>query len=281
MSEAKAQKENTMNEAKAYLDGGNLSEAIQITLNQVRTKPTDMTARIFLFELSCFSGDWERAEKQLDVIANQDVNAMIGSQIFKQNFKAERDRISVFNQGLIPECLLTPPKYVEDLIIAGTHLRENRIAEARKSLDKVEADRPAFACRINGEESGDFRDYNDLTMCVFEAIIKDSYAWLPFEHIEKIDFLPAKSLRDMFWIQAEVEMINGTKGEMFLPALYVESFKNDNDQIRLGKVTDWRDLGEDIYVGEGVRTFQYEGGYIPISKIETIEFIHETSDEEE
>lgn len=281
MSEAKAQRENKMNEAKAYLDGGNLSEAIQITLNQVRTKPTDMTARIFLFELSCFSGDWERAEKQLDVIANQDINAMIGSQIFKQNFKAERDRISVFKQGLIPECLMVPPKYVEDLIIAGTHIRENHISEARKSLDKVEEERPAFACRINGEESSDFRDYNDLTMCVFEVIVKDSYAWLPFEHIEKIDFIPAKSLRDMFWIQAEVEMINGTKGEMFLPALYVESFKNDNDQIRLGKVTDWRNLGEDIFIGEGVRTFQFEGGYIPISKIETIEFIHETIDEEE
>lgn len=270
-----------MNEAKTHLDMGNLNEAIQSALNHVRSKPTDIKARIFLFELSCFSGDWERAEKQLDVIAQQDVNAMIGTHIFKQNFKAERDRMSVFNKGMIPECLMSPPNYVENLVIASTHIRENRIAEARELLDKVEEERPVFACKINGEESSDFRDYNDLTMCVFEAIVKDSYTWLPFEQIENIKFMPAKSLRDMFWAQAEVEMTNGTKGEMFLPTLYVESFKSDNDLIRLGKVTDWKELGEDIFVGEGVRTFQYEGGYIPISKIETIEFIRETTDEEE
>lgn len=270
-----------MDEAKKNLHMERLDEAIQAALNYVRTKPTDITARIFLFELSCFSGDWERAEKQLDVVGQQDVNAMIGAQIYKQNFKAERDRLSVFNEGLIPECLMLPPKYVEDLIVAVTHIRENRIAEARELLDKVEEERPAFACRINGEESEDFRDYNDQTMCVIEAIVKDSYAWLPFEHIERIEFTPAKSLRDMFWRQAEVEMTNGSKGEMFLPALYAESFKSDDDRVRLGKVTDWREVGEEIYAGVGVRTFQYDGGYIPISKIETIEFIHEATDEEE
>lgn len=281
MSEAKTQKENKMNDAKALLDAGKLAEAIQATLNHVRTKPTDITARIFLFELSCFSGDWERAEKQLDVVANQDVNAMIGTLIFKQNFHAERDRLSVFNDGMIPECLMLPPKYVEDLVVASTHIREGRISEARKLIDNVEESRSVFKCKVNGEDSSDFRDFNDLTMCVFEVMVKESYTWLPFEHIDKITFMPAKSLRDMYWIQAEVEMTNGTAGEMFFPALYVESFKNADDEIRLGKVTDWKEVGEDIFVGEGARTFQYEGGHIPISKIETLEFIHESADEEE
>lgn len=264
-----------MNEAKAQFDTGNLSEAIQAALNQVKAKPTDVTARTFLFELSCFSGEWERAEKQLDVIGQQDVNAMIGAQIYKQNFKAERDRMSVFNEGLIPECLMIPPKYVEELVAVSTHLRAGRTAEARESLDKIEADRPVFPCRINGaEESADFRDYNDPTFCVFEAIVKDAYTWLPFEQIERVKFEPAKSLRDMFWRQAEVEMTNGTKGEMFFPALYVESFKNESDEVRLGKVTDWREAGGDIFIGAGVRLFQFEGGYKPLTEIETIEFFH-------
>ncbi len=267
-----------MSEAKTKLDLDNLTEAVQAALDAVRSKPTDITARIFLFELSCFSGDWERAEKQLDVIGQQDVNAMIGSHIYKQNFKAERDRLSVFNDGMIPECLMPPSKYIEDLIVASTHIRENKTSEARKLLDKAEESRPAFACKINGEESGDFRDCNDLTMCVFEAIVKDSYTWLPFNQVEKIVFEPAKTLRDKFWMQAQVEMTNGTKGEMFLPSLYIETFKNDDDQIRLGKVTDWRDVGEDIFIGEGVKLFQFEGGYKPILEIETIEFIHEETE---
>ncbi|NNF00952.1 MAG: hypothetical protein HKN25_18190 [Pyrinomonadaceae bacterium] len=270
-----------MNEAKTLLDKGDLSGAIDAALNLVKAKPTDTKARTFLFELSCFSGDWERAEKQLEVIGQQDINAMVGSEIFKQNFSAERDRVSAFTEGLIPECLMQPPNYVEGLLEAMTYIRENDLAKARETLDKVEETRPVFGCKVNGEESGDLRDYNDMTMCVFEAIVKGSYTWLPFEQIENVKFEPAVSLRDVYWRQAEIEMTNGTQGEMFLPSLYAESFKNENADIKLGKATDWRELGEDIFAGEGLRLFQYEGGYIPMTELKTIEFVREEESEEE
>ncbi len=276
MNEAKTQR---VNEAKIMLDAGNLNGAMEHALNAVKSNPTDATARTFLFELSCFAGNWDRAEKQLDVIGHQDVNAMIGAQIYKQNISAERDRLRHFADGMMPECLLTPPKYVDKLLIATNHIRENRLAEARQVLDEVENDRPAFSGKLNGEDFNDFRDCNDLTSCVFEAIVKGSYTWLPFEHVSKIKFTESKSLRDFYWIQAEVEMINGTNGEMFLPALYANSWKSDNDEIRLGRISDWRELGEDIYVGEGSRVFQFDGGYKPVSEIQTIEFNQELTEE--
>lgn len=269
-----------MSEAKTLLDSGNLDGAIQEALNAVRSKPTDVTARIFLFELSCFSGDWERAEKQLEVIGQQDAIAMIGSHIYKQNFKAERDRIGLFSEGLIPECLMPPPNYVEGLLAAVSHVKDGKIKEAIEVVSQVEENRPAFAVKVNGEESADFRDCNDLTMCVFEAIVKDSYTWLPFEQVETVEFVPAKTLRDKYWMQAEIGMTNGTKGEMFIPSLYVDTFKSDNDEIRLGKVTDWRETGEDLFIGEGVRLYQLDGGYKPISEIESIEFIHDLEEDE-
>jgi type VI secretion system protein ImpE len=265
-----------MNEAKAKLDAGDLSGAIQSALNIVRSNPTDKTARTMLFELSCFSGEWERAVKQLDVIGQQDAEAMIGTLIFRQNLGAEKDRIRTFAEGLIPECLMPPPKYVEDLIVASTHLREGRGPEARKLLDEVEEARPAFPCKVNGEEVGDFRDYNDLTSCFFEAIVKDSYTWIPFEQVSSIKFFEPKSLRDLYWTQVEIEMTNGTGGEMFVPALYVNSHESDDDQIRLGHVTDWRDAGDDVYIGEGMRIFAVGSGYKAISDIKEIEFLHES-----
>ncbi len=267
-----------MNEAKKKLDAGDLDGAIQTALDVVRSKPTDITARTFLFELSCFSGDWERAVKQLDVIGQQDINAMIGAQIYKQNFKAEADRISLFEEGMIPECLMPPPKYVEDLIIASTHLREGRGAEAKALLDSVEEERPAFPCRVNGKEYEDFRDFNDFTMCVFETIVKDSYTWIPFEHVEKIIFVEPKSLRDLYWMQVEMEMVNGTKGEMFFPSLYVNSQKSADDQIRLGRLTDWKDLGNDIFAGEGTKLFAIGGEHISLPDIKEIEFLHENAE---
>ncbi len=267
-----------MNEAKTFLNNGNLTAAIDVALNAVKSKPTDITARTFLFELSCFSGDWDRAERQLEVIGQQDVNAMIGSQIYRQNFKAERDRMSLFSDGLIPECLMQPPNYVEGLLAAVAHVKDGKLAEAQEVVEKVEQQRPAFQCKVNGEESGDFRDFNDLTSCVFEAIVKDSYTWLPFEQVQKVVFAEAKSLRDKYWMQAEVEMTNGTKGEMFIPSLYNESFKSDEDAIRLGRATDWEDAGGDILVGKGVRLYQLEDGHKAISEIESIEFIHDSEE---
>ena len=56
-----------MNQAKLLLDEGNLTGAVEAALANVKANPTDIPARIFLFELSCFSGDWERAARQLDV----------------------------------------------------------------------------------------------------------------------------------------------------------------------------------------------------------------------
>ncbi len=88
-----------MNEAKTQLDAGNLNGAMEAALNVVKSNPTDSKARTLLFELACFAGNWERAEKQLDVIGHQDVNAMIGSLIYRQNLKAEQSRLRLFSDS--------------------------------------------------------------------------------------------------------------------------------------------------------------------------------------
>ena len=268
-----------MNEVKTQLDAGDLKGAVEAALNVVKKSPTDVPARTFLFELSCFSGDWDRAEKQLDVIGHQDNNAMIGSLIFRQNFHAERSRLRLFSDSRKPEFLMPPPDYVLGLLTANNRLREGNAAEARTILDQVEELRPAFTCKINGVEAEDFRDYNDLTSCIFEVIVKDTYVWLPMEQVEKIEFIAPKSLRDLYWIQAKVETVNGTNGEMFFPSLYANSFKSDNDQVRLGRMTDWKDLGEEVYIGEGMRMFWSEGKDKPILELNEIEFIHDEETE--
>lgn len=261
-----------MNDAKLQFDAGNLKGAVESALSLVKTNPTNAAARTFLFELSCFSGDWERAERQLEVIGHTDVNAMIGSKIYQQNFKAERDRINLFSNGAKPEFLMPPPAYVENLLAANDHLRAGQVSEARAILDDIEEQRPAFPCQVNGEGFSDFRDYNDLTMCVFEAILKDTYVWLPIEQVEKIEFFERKSLRDIYWMQAQIELVNGMGGEMFLPALYANSWKNDDDQVRLGRTVDWRDAGEEVYVGEGTKIFWMDGRDKSILDLKTLEF---------
>lgn len=264
-----------MNDAKLQLDAGNLGAAIEAAIRLVKTNPTAEEARTFLFELSCFSGEWERAEKQLEVIGHQDTNAMIGALIYRQNFKAERDRMKLFSEGLAPEFMGHKPPHIADLLEAANRIREGNFADARQAIDRVEEERPAYKCEVNGEGFSDFRDYNDLTMCVFEAIHKDNYTWLPFEEVSSINFFKPKTLRDLYWIQAEVELKNGISGEMFFPSLYASTWKSGNDQVRLGRMTDWREVGEEVFIGEGTKLFWMDGRDKSILDITSIKFIHE------
>lgn len=265
-----------MNEAKTLFESGNLTGAIESALTGVKANPTDIPSRIFLFELSAFAGDWERAKRQLDVIGHQDTTAMIGSKIYEQCVLAEGKRADVFSKGAKPEFLASPPDYIYGLLTANHRVIEGNLKEAREILDKVDEQRPAFACKINGQEAADFRDYNDLTCVILEVIIKDSYVWVPFEQIEKITFSEPKSLRDYFWRQATMETENGTNGDVFIPALYNNSWRSGDDNIRLGKLTDWRDIGEDIYVGEGAKLFAVSGAeHKTVFDINEIEFVKE------
>lgn len=263
-----------MNDAKLNLDKGDLKGAVESALGLVKSNPNAQEARRFLFELSLFSGEWDRADRQLDVIGHQDANSAIGSLIFRQNLSAERDRIKFFSEGTRPETPDEPTDYINELFAANDLIREGKTAEARELLDKVEEERPAFSCSVNGEGFSDIRDYNEPTMCAFEAIIKDAYVWLPFESVKKLEFLERKSLRDVYWPQAQFELANGTTGELFLPSLYVNTWKNADDQIRLGRTVDWRELGDDIYVGEGTRIFWMDGKDKSILDITSIEFNH-------
>ena len=139
-----------MNDAKLKLDEGDLKGAVEAAINLVKTNPTNVAARTFLFELSCFSGEWERAEKQLDTIGHQDAGAAIGSLIYRQNFKAERDRINLFEHSSRPENAMKFPDYVEDLLRAVDLNRRGEIAETRSLLDDGEDRRPAFSVTVNG-----------------------------------------------------------------------------------------------------------------------------------
>ena len=261
--------------AKTLLAEGSLDGATQAVLDHVKSAPTDIPARIFLFELALFGGNWERAAKQLDVIGHQDAGALIGSMIFRQNLAAEKDRSSFFGDGLKPGILAPPPGYIEDLLNANNRIREGSIFEARSILDTIEEERPAFACTVNGEAVEDFRDYNDPTMCVFEVFFKESYSWLPFENVVSIEFFEPKGLRDIYWRQAKVELNTGTSGEMFFPTLYAGSAKSEDDQIKLGRKTDWLDLGEDLFSGIGQKLYWMDGKDRSIMDLRTIEFSQE------
>jgi type VI secretion system protein ImpE len=257
--------------AKELYQAGNLRAAIEEVTREVKTRPTDTARRTFLFELLCFAGEWDRAEKQLDVIGQQSAQAEIGVQAYRNCLKAERARQRLFNEGLKPHFIVEPPVYVGLHLQAINRRREGNFAEARALFDRAEEERPALAGALNGQPFEDLRDYDDFVAPVLELVVQDNYTWLPFEQVTRVEIEPPKNLRDLLWTVAHIEA-ESFNGVALAPVLYAGSSRHADDQVRLGRMTDWQQLDEGLFSAAGARLFLADGEEQPMLEARTIEF---------
>jgi type VI secretion system protein ImpE len=261
-----------MTQAKAFFDAGQLNAAIGELTREVKAHPADASLRTFLFEVLCFAGEWDRAEKQLDALGHQDVKAEIGVQVYRNNIGAERDRRRLFSDGLQPHFLTEPPAYIDLHLAVINRLREGKTVEARGTLDRAEEERPALAGTFNGKRFEDFRDWDDVVGPVLELILNGQYTWLPFEHIRSMEVNAPKHARDLVWASARIQATDGTIGEVYIPALYAGSSEHTSDQVRLGRMTDWKQLSDDLSVAVGLRLFLVDGEDKPLYEARSVEF---------
>ena len=208
-----------------------------------------------LFELLCFAGQLDRAEKQLDVIAKQDANAEWAVQVYQNILAAERNRRRLFSDGLPPQFLLDPPPYVQLHLDAVHRLRENRGADATELLDRSEQQRPIIGGEIDGRAVDEFRDCDDLFAPLLEVIILRDYIWIPLEQIREFELSAPERPRDLIWAPVRILLTDGAQRRGYLPTLYCGSHEQDDDQLKLGRLTDWRASDEGPVRGMGQRLF--------------------------
>jgi len=260
--------------AKELLDANQLSAAIAELNQDVKSHPADSRLRTFLFELLCFAGEYERAERQLDVIGHQNESAGtgIGIEVYRQLLKADKARQRWFAEGLKPTFLLEPPSWIQHQLEAGNRLRGQQAEEAKALLQEAAHSRPKLTGLVNGKPCADFRDSDDRLGPVLEVFLRENYVWLPFEQVKKITIPPPRQLRDLLWIPATIEAGEGAAGQVYLPVLYVGSHREDNDQLRLGRITDWRGLGDGLAGGAGQKTFLVDDRELSLLEIREMEF---------
>ncbi len=263
-----------MTKANDLLRAGELKAAIEEVTREVKNNPTNGNSRTFLFELLSFAGEFERAEKQLEAIGHQDVKTEMGTMVYRNNLKAERERLHLFKQGVQPAFLTEPPEYVDWQLSAINNFRLGNLQAARELLDRAEEARPAFKGTADGQAFADFRDYNDFVAPVFELIVKNQYVWLPVEHVRSIEIHAPKTLRDLLWTPVTVESIDGTVGEVYIHALYCGSSEHENDLVKLGRMTDWQEVEEGFYTGSGLRAFLIDDEDKALFDLKLIEFDH-------
>src|ERR1700760_2603032 len=88
--------------ARELYQAGKLDEAVQALNAELRNAPDDVKRRTFLFELLCFAGNYDRAEKQLDILSQGGPDSMTGAMLYRAALHAERTRHEMFEKKTLP-----------------------------------------------------------------------------------------------------------------------------------------------------------------------------------
>ena len=201
--------------AKELLEAGRLSAALEQLNDDVRSHPTDVRQRTFLFELLCFAGEYQRAARQLDVIEHQDATAEIGVQAYRHILTAEEARDALFSQGRQPRFLFSPPPYVYPHLEAVNQLRQAQPAAAKALLEQAVSTHPRLSGHVDGQVFDDFCDSDAILGPFLEAFVQSDYVWLPLEQIKQLTIPLPTHLRDLLWTPARLEAHSGPVGTCF------------------------------------------------------------------
>ena len=222
---------------------GELNAAIKVLGEELRSNPLDAKRRTFLFELLCFAGDYDRADKQLDVLAGIDAKAMTGTLLYRSAIHAERTRQEMFRTGSFPARGEAPP---------------DRAGE------------------WNGKPFEYAGDADDRIADHIEMFIAGGYTWVPTKYIERLEIEPPANLRDLLWARARVDASPEFRlqelGEVLLPVIAPLSYLSSDDAVKLGRVSVWEPAAVGSEHLTGQKLLLVDGEEVPLLEVRSVIF---------
>jgi type VI secretion system protein ImpE len=222
---------------------GELKEAIKVLGEELRSHPLDTKRRTFLFELLCFSGNFDRAEKQLNVLADVNSQAAAGALMYRSALHAEKTRQDLFAKREYPEANLSGGS------VPGSW---------------------------NGEKFSQLYDADPRIGANLEVFIAGSYTWIPMKYMVRLEIEKPESLRDLLWARARVETSAAFRlqdlGEVLIPVLSPFTFQHVDEAVQLGRSSVWETSGDDTEVPFGQKLMWIDGEEVSLLEIRTIEW---------
>ena len=224
--------------ARALFQEGRLDEAVELLNEELRSNPTDKQLRVFLFELLCFQGSYDRAEKQLDIVARGGPDAALGALLYRSALHGERTRQTMFEERDFP----------------------GNAAEVR----------PPSGI-LNGTPFESLSDADPRIGARFEIIAAGQYTWMPMNQVASLTMAAPKQLRDLMWAAGALltapDFQGEDLGEVLLPVMSPLSWQDADDNVRLGRVTEWVDWGAGMEVPLGQKMWLVDGEEIPLLEV--------------
>lgn len=242
-----------------FIKGGQVDEALAALTDAVRKAPSDAKLRVFLFQLLCIVGQWERALTQLNVAAEMDHANLLMAQVCRPALQCEALRAEIFAGRRSPLVLGEPEPWLGWLIQAAALAAAGNVAQAADLRAKALDAAPAIPGSCNGQPFEWIMDCDSRLGPALEAIIDGRYYWIPFSHIRSFVSEGPTDLRDFVWLPGTFTWITGGESVGLVPTRYPGTERESDGRLRLARMTTWTDLGHDTFIGLGQRMFAISG----------------------
>ncbi len=258
-------------DAEAALRAGDPRAALAQLTIAVRAKPADAKLRIFLAQLLCVLGQWERAHTQLNVVADMDGETAAMRETVGHAIRCELMRAKVFAGQRTPMVFGQPDEWLALLIESMLQKGQGNDAMAADLAGRAFDAAPEVSGRLDGQAFSWIADADSRLGPVIEACVNGRYYWVPFSRLSSVVFDPPEDLRDCVWTPATLMFSNGGETVALVPTRYPGSELSDDGAICLARRTEWQDIGDSRFAGLGQRVFATDAGDHDLMTIKSIE----------
>ena len=258
--------------AEESLRDGDLQAALEALQAQVRADSSNASYRVFLFQLQCVMGQWDRALTQLNVAGDLDPGTLAMVQTYRELLQCEALRSAVFRGQRSPLVFGEPEEWIA-LVLEGLRVEaDGEFAHAKELRNQAFEAATTSAGSLNDEPFEWIADADSRIGPILETIVNGRYYWIPFHRIAKIQCEEPEDLRDFVWTPAQFRWENGGETVGFIPTRYSGTELEADDLLRLARKTEWQELGEGTYTGLGQRIITTDSNEYSLLDIRTVLF---------
>lgn len=256
--------------AEQSLRDGDPAAALLLLQEQVRAKPADPALRVFLFQLLCVRGEWERALNQLKVASDLDAGALAMAQMYGEAVRCEAIRRDVFAGRKAPMVFGEPEQWLALLIESLLVARRGEMERSAELRARAFEEAAASSGEINGQPFEWVADADSRLGPVLEAVINGRYYWVPFSRLASLTIEAPEDLRDKVWMPAHLQFENGGEMVGLVPTRYPDSESSEDGLIALARKTVWQEVSPGTHHGLGQRIIATDAMDVPLMELRTL-----------
>jgi len=217
--------------AEQLIRDGNPDEALQVLQEEIRKKSADPKLRIFLFQLLVVLGKWDRATKQLDVIANMEDSALAMVHEYRAAIDCEMYREEVFLGNKDPIFMGQPDEWQAILLQALKLSASGNEKESQLLREQAMVMAPATQGKINGDAFKWIADADSRLGPLLEVFVEGKYRWVPFTNVKRLAIEAPENLRDFVWVPAHIQWETDGESFVLIPTRYPFSAEKNNKTL--------------------------------------------------